>query len=120
MWEQVGYIIPGAHRNAGTSHLPSRCLNDPSRLRSFPRDNGSSCRNTSGKLLVQQVILFHSISVRINDPDSQELGHQVSLIRSVAERVFSEMGTELKYKVGTMIEIPRAALVADEVRSEQQ
>lgn len=45
----------------------------------------------------------------------QELRHQVSLIRSVANKVFSEMGTTLSYKVGTMIEIPRAALVADEV-----
>lgn len=45
----------------------------------------------------------------------QELRHQVSLIRSVANKVFSEIGTTLSYKVGTMIEIPRAALVADEV-----
>eukprot|EP01018_Ginkgo_biloba_P027474 Gb_14687 [translate_table: standard] len=45
----------------------------------------------------------------------QELEHQVNLIHKVAERVFSETGTCLKYKVGTMIEIPRAALVADEI-----
>ncbi|KAF2287773.1 hypothetical protein GH714_002659 [Hevea brasiliensis] len=46
---------------------------------------------------------------------SQELGHQVTLIRSIANKVFSEMGVTLSYKVGTMIEIPRAALVADEI-----
>ncbi len=39
----------------------------------------------------------------------------MSLIRSVANKVFSEMGSSLNYKVGTMIEVPRAALVADEV-----
>lgn len=39
----------------------------------------------------------------------------MSLVHSVAKNVFSEMGTTLNYKVGTMIEIPRAALVADEV-----
>lgn len=39
----------------------------------------------------------------------------MTLIRSVAKKVFSEMGSSLSYKVGTMIEIPRAALVADEV-----
>lgn len=50
----------------------------------------------------------------------QELGHQVSLIRSVAKKVFSEMGTSLNYKVGTMIEIPRAALVADEIAKEAE
>lgn len=45
----------------------------------------------------------------------QELGHQMTLIRNVAKKVFSEMDVTLSYKVGTMIEIPRAALVADEV-----
>ncbi|XP_042513608.1 pyruvate, phosphate dikinase, chloroplastic isoform X2 [Macadamia integrifolia] len=50
----------------------------------------------------------------------QELGHQVSLIRSIAEKVFSEMGTSLGYKVGTMIEIPRAALIADEIAKEAE
>ncbi|XP_048501246.1 pyruvate, phosphate dikinase, chloroplastic isoform X2 [Beta vulgaris subsp. vulgaris] len=50
----------------------------------------------------------------------QELGHQVSLIRNVAAKVFSEMGSSLNYKVGTMIEIPRAALVADEIAKEAE
>ncbi|XP_024532324.1 pyruvate, phosphate dikinase 2 [Selaginella moellendorffii] len=47
----------------------------------------------------------------------QELGNQVSAIHGVAERVFSEVGKSLPYKIGTMIEIPRAALVADEIAS---
>ncbi|XP_030507308.2 pyruvate, phosphate dikinase, chloroplastic [Cannabis sativa] len=50
----------------------------------------------------------------------QELGHQASVIRNVAEKVFSEMGSSLSYKVGTMIEIPRAALVADEIAKEAE
>lgn len=50
----------------------------------------------------------------------QELRHQVRLIRSVAEKVFSEMGSSLSYKVGTMIEVPRAALVADEIAKEAE
>ena len=45
----------------------------------------------------------------------QELANQVTAIRKVAAEVFGETGTTLDYKVGTMIEIPRAALVADEV-----
>jgi pyruvate, orthophosphate dikinase len=45
----------------------------------------------------------------------QELGHQVALIRQVADKVFTAMGKTISYKIGTMIEIPRAALVADEV-----
>ncbi|KAL5065340.1 hypothetical protein RYX36_027077 [Vicia faba] len=50
----------------------------------------------------------------------QELKHQVSLIRDVAEKVFSEMGSSVSYKVGTMIEVPRAALVADEIANEAE
>ncbi|XXG83375.1 hypothetical protein AAC387_Pa10g1144 [Persea americana] len=50
----------------------------------------------------------------------QELGHQVNVIRSIAEKVFSEMGASISYKVGTMIEIPRAALVADEIAEEAE
>ncbi|PON80233.1 Pyruvate, phosphate dikinase [Parasponia andersonii] len=53
-------------------------------------------------------------------PEIMELSHQVSLIRSVAKNVFSEMGSSLNYKVGTMIEIPRAALVADEIAKEAE
>lgn len=45
----------------------------------------------------------------------QELGHQVNIIHGIAEKVFSEMDASISFKVGTMIEIPRAALVADEV-----
>lgn len=45
----------------------------------------------------------------------QELAHQTTLIRSVAEKVFAEMSSSVPFKVGTMIEIPRATLIADEV-----
>lgn len=48
----------------------------------------------------------------------QELGHQASLIHSVAKKVFTEMGSSIAYKVGTMIEIPRAALIANEIAME--
>jgi len=44
-----------------------------------------------------------------------ELKNQESLIRKTAETVFNEMGSRVDYKVGTMIEIPRAALVADKI-----
>ncbi|CAL5198806.1 unnamed protein product [Lathyrus oleraceus] len=50
----------------------------------------------------------------------QELKHQANLIRDVAEKVFSEMGSSVSYKVGTMIEVPRAALVADEIANEAE
>ncbi|XP_009381305.2 pyruvate, phosphate dikinase, chloroplastic [Musa acuminata AAA Group] len=50
----------------------------------------------------------------------QELEHQVSLIRKIAEQVFSEMGASITYKVGTMIEVPRAALIADEIAEQAE
>lgn len=36
----------------------------------------------------------------------------------IAQKVFSEIGTSINYKVGTMIEVPRAALIADEVETD--
>ncbi|RZC09110.1 Pyruvate, phosphate dikinase, chloroplastic [Glycine soja] len=50
----------------------------------------------------------------------KELRHQVNLIRNVADKVLSEMGSSLSYKVRTMIEVPRDALVADEIAKEAE
>ena len=36
-------------------------------------------------------------------------------MRAVAAEVFAERGMEVEYLVGTMIEIPRAALTADKI-----
>jgi len=40
---------------------------------------------------------------------------QESIIRETAEAVFKETGSKVEYLVGTMIEIPRAALTADKI-----
>ena len=45
----------------------------------------------------------------------KELEHQAAIVREVAADVFAEQGVEVAYMVGTMIEIPRAALTADEI-----
>ncbi|MDP2114861.1 MAG: pyruvate, phosphate dikinase [Bacteroidota bacterium] len=47
-----------------------------------------------------------------------ELKNQTEIIRSVAEKVFAEVGDRIDYQVGTMIEIPRAALTADHIAAE--
>ena len=44
----------------------------------------------------------------------KELEMQVAFVRRVAEEVFAERGDRIDYMVGTMIEIPRAALTADQ------
>ena len=46
---------------------------------------------------------------------SAEFEMQEDIIRSVAEKVFAEKKDRVDYLVGTMIEIPRAALVADKI-----
>jgi len=45
----------------------------------------------------------------------EEFVMQEKLVRSVAENVFEERNDKIDYLVGTMIEIPRAALTADEI-----
>jgi pyruvate,orthophosphate dikinase len=45
----------------------------------------------------------------------KELELQVNIVRETAEKVFAEKGVKVDYKVGTMVEIPRAALTADEI-----
>ena len=44
-----------------------------------------------------------------------ELQHQADLIREVAAEVMGDYGMTLDFKVGTMIELPRAALTADRI-----
>jgi len=45
----------------------------------------------------------------------RELKLQIEIVRRVADKVAKEKKTKFHYLVGTMIEIPRAALVADEI-----
>jgi pyruvate,orthophosphate dikinase len=45
----------------------------------------------------------------------RELKLQIDIVRRVADEVARERGTKLRYLVGTMIEIPRAALLADQI-----
>jgi pyruvate,orthophosphate dikinase len=48
----------------------------------------------------------------------EEFAHQKQLIQATAEQVFTEKGRKIDYLIGTMIEVPRAALVADEIAKE--
>jgi pyruvate,orthophosphate dikinase len=47
--------------------------------------------------------------------DATELASQRELIDQVAEAVFAEAGRRVEYQVGTMIEVPRAALTSAEI-----
>src|SRR5271165_3253292 len=50
----------------------------------------------------------------------KEMANQGAIVRRVAEEVFKEKGMKVEYMVGTMIELPRAALVADEIAKEAE
>jgi pyruvate,orthophosphate dikinase len=47
--------------------------------------------------------------------DVKELKLQAETIREVAEKVFAEKNIRIDYHIGTMIEVPRAALTADQI-----
>ena len=49
-----------------------------------------------------------------------ELKQQKEIIQKVAKEVFAEYGIEVEFEIGTMIEIPRAALTADRIATEAE
>src|SRR5258708_7101282 len=49
-----------------------------------------------------------------------EMANQAAIVHRVAKEVFKEKGRTVEYLVGTMIELPRAALIAGEIAKEAQ
>jgi pyruvate,orthophosphate dikinase len=49
-----------------------------------------------------------------------ELKNQKALIKKVADETIKKYGTKIEYKIGTMIELPRAAVTADEIATEAE
>lgn len=65
----------------------------------------------------------YSIAPEIMVPligEIKELKYVKGVIVETAEKVIAENNADLKYKVGTMIEIPRSALTADEIAKEAE
>jgi len=52
--------------------------------------------------------------------DIKELNFVKKIVVETAEKVFEEQGVKLEYHIGTMIEIPRAAVTADEIAKEAE
>ena len=52
--------------------------------------------------------------------DVKELKYVKNFVVETADAVIKEAGADLKYEVGTMVEIPRAALTADEIAKEAE
>jgi len=50
----------------------------------------------------------------------EEMRNQAAIVRRIADEVFAEKKTKVDYMVGTMIELPRAALTADQIAEEAE
>ena len=68
----------------------------------------------AAELSKKKVKVFPEIMVPLVGT-KKELDHQVAIIHKVAADVFKQAKVKVNYMVGTMIEIPRAALVADKI-----
>jgi pyruvate, orthophosphate dikinase len=74
----------------------------------------AACRLVSrGKKVVVEVMVPLVAHV-------EELRRQAAIIRRVAQEVFHAEGRAVPYLVGTMIELPRAALTADDIAKEAE
>ncbi len=81
-----------------------------------------------------QAIIEAAINVKKKHPDwemvpeimiplvgeQKELQFVKKIITDIADKLIAESGTDLKYMVGTMIEIPRAALTADKIAEDAE
>jgi pyruvate,orthophosphate dikinase len=50
----------------------------------------------------------------------EEMRNQTAIVRRLADEVFAQKGAKVDYMVGTMIELPRAALTADQIAEEAE
>jgi len=67
------------------------------------------CQLTNEKMVVKPEIMIPVTSA------STEVEFVKGLVDKIAAEVMGEMGVEVEYKVGTMIELPRAAITADKL-----
>jgi pyruvate,orthophosphate dikinase len=68
----------------------------------------------AAELTQKRIKVFPEVMVPLVGTAS-EFNHQEAIIRRVAAEVMKEKGVTFEYMVGTMIEVPRAALTADDI-----
>ena len=71
------------------------------------------------ELKKEGVVTFPEIMVPLTGI-LHEFANQEGIIRAEAEKLFAEKGDRIEFKVGTMIEIPRAALTADRIATKAE
>ena len=74
----------------------------------------AACQLTKEGIKVYPEIMIPLIGTKA------ELSDQKAVVRATCEKVQEEMGAKVDYLIGTMIEIPRAALTADKVAEEAE
>jgi pyruvate,orthophosphate dikinase len=74
----------------------------------------AACEVAAEGVDVQPEVMIPLVGAR------RELANQAKIVRDVATAVFAERGREVKYAVGTMIEVPRGAIRADEIAKEAE
>ncbi len=67
----------------------------------------------TGKLVAPEIMVPLVLEIR-------ELKHVKNIISQTADKLIKASGLSIKYQIGTMIEIPRAALLADEIAAEAE
>ena len=70
--------------------------------------------NQKGKYTVTPNIMIPLVG------EVKELKYVKDVVTATADKIIAESGVSMKYQVGTMIEIPRAALTADEIAKEAE
>ncbi len=95
-WLPSRHHLPGDHRDAGARHHRGRL-----------------------QLKKQNVEVVPEIMIPLTTT-LKEMKNQADIVRRVAEEVFAEKKERVEYLVGTMIELPRAALVADQIAQEAE
>ncbi|MCX6710058.1 MAG: pyruvate, phosphate dikinase, partial [Candidatus Woesearchaeota archaeon] len=71
------------------------------------------------ELVKEKVSVFPEIMIPLVG-DVKEYINQRDIVKKAADEVIKKYNVELSYKIGTMIELPRAALLADEIAKEAE
>jgi pyruvate,orthophosphate dikinase len=74
----------------------------------------AACELTKQKVKVEPEIMVPLVG------NVKEFIHQKAIIKRVADETIAKYKVQLTYKIGTMIEVPRAALTADEIAKEAE
>ena len=110
---------PGGRAARIQSHARSSRLSPRNYLSRDYRDAGASHFRGCSAVAKQGVKVYPEVMIPLI-ATLKELANQEEIVHRVAQEVFEEKGKKIEYMVGTMIELPRAALVADEIAKEAE